>query len=274
MERELPTYHIQGTDFLVDVDKFELREKYDVHNIIPFALMKDSEAGYEFGYCPQSKNIDYEWLINLAEPDTFIPQLKDLDPLGMSIKYNLPLEEIKKMSDFQIMVDQDAFYKRVNQNKLPTLDIHGNKFYVNIKSDQLISQRFPFSEGISLTEIKSYYDQESSMYVIPFNTNTHQFMPLDLDKITEVPKDTIIVSFPFESELDRIGWNLQAGLNYMQNLKFKGLKCHHTACVIPWQNTVIPKIIIKNLEKQKLIAVISEAGKNKILKSKNKGLKR
>ena len=123
------------------------------------------------------------------------------------------------MSDFQIMVDQNAFHERVNRNKLPTLDIHGNKFYVNIKGDKLISQHFSFLEGINLTEIKPYYDQQSSAYVIPFNTVTHEFTPLDLDKITEIPKDTIIVSFPFESELDRIGWNLQAGLNYMENLK-------------------------------------------------------
>lgn len=59
----------------------------------------------------------------------------------------------------------------------------------------------------------------------------------------------------------------------MENLKFKGLKCHHTACIIPYQNTIIPKVINKNLEKQKFIAVISEAGKNKNVKSKNKGLK-
>lgn len=208
MERELPTYHIQGTDFLVDVDKFELREKYDVHNIIPFALMKDSEAGYELGYCRQSKNIDYEWLINLVEPNTFIPQLKDLDPLGMSIRYNLPLEEIKKMSDFQIMVDQDAFRQRVNENKLPTLDIQGNKFYVNIKGDKLISQRFPFSEGISLTEIKSYYDQESSMYVIPFNIKPMHLHLLISIKLQRYPR--ISLSFLFRL---RVSWTVSDGVS-------------------------------------------------------------
>lgn len=48
MERELPTINIEGTDFVVDVNKLELREKADPINIIPFEDMRDVGDGYTF----------------------------------------------------------------------------------------------------------------------------------------------------------------------------------------------------------------------------------
>ena len=43
MERELPVINIEGTDFIVDVSKLELREMADPTNIIAFEICVMSE---------------------------------------------------------------------------------------------------------------------------------------------------------------------------------------------------------------------------------------
>ena len=50
MERELPTINIEETDFFVDVSKFELKEKSNEQNVIPFEDMRDVGDGYVFEY--------------------------------------------------------------------------------------------------------------------------------------------------------------------------------------------------------------------------------
>lgn len=45
MERKLPTILIEGTEFIIDVNRLEFREKADERNILSLHLMKDIEGG-------------------------------------------------------------------------------------------------------------------------------------------------------------------------------------------------------------------------------------
>ena len=96
---------------------------------------------------------------------------------------------------------------RVNKGMLPTVNIAGHTFYVDIRMDKLRPKDDFLSKGIDLTEIKDYYDRDRRAYVIPYNPTTREFQQEDVFAMTQLPKDTIIVQFPHQYELDIVGWN-------------------------------------------------------------------
>jgi len=248
-KRDLPTEKIEGTDFIVDVIKFELREKGNEQNVISFKDMTDFGEGYSFEYSRKTKNIPdvYEKSDVLIE----IPEFVGLDPVGMAQKYGLTVEEVKAKTDFELMVDQYAFDMRLNKGRLPTIDIAGQLFYVDIRMDMLRPKDDFLSKGILFDEIDHYFSEERNAYLIPYDPKKHEFRELDYDKITEFPKDLIAVQFPFQKELDPIGWNRQGGWDIKDDLKKIGVKGHFNALTVPWQETYLPAIIKENLERQK-----------------------
>lgn len=247
MERELPSINIKGTDFWVDINKVELREKDNPVNTISIYEMRDVEDGYAFDYSLLDKNIP-SLISNGGETSVKIPELVVLDPVGMAEKYKLTPEELENKTDFDLMVDQKAFDIRVNKGMLPTVDIAGHTFYVDIRMDMLRPKDDFLSKGIVFDEIDHYFSEEANAYIIPYNPKTREFQELDYDSILEFPKNIIAVQFPFQRDLDPIGWNRNGGWNIKDDLKRIGLKSHFEAKTIPWKETSLPQIITENLK--------------------------
>lgn len=247
MERELLSINIEGTDFWVDINKVELREKDNPVNTISIYEMRDVEDGYAFNYSLPEKNIPS--LISKGKEILIkIPELVVLDPVGMAEKYKLSLEELKNKTDFDLMVDQTAFNDRIQKGMLPTINIEGHTFYVDIRMDMLRPKDDFLSKGIVFDEIDHYFSEETNAYIIPYNPKTHEFQELDYDSILEFPKNLIAVQFPFQRDLDPIGWNRNGGWNIKDDLKRIGLKSHFEAKTIPWKETSLPQVIRENLK--------------------------
>jgi hypothetical protein len=249
MERELPVINIEGTDFIVDVTKLELREKADPINTITFEDMRDTGDGYTFEYNLRNKNLP-----NVFDRESItvkIPEFVAIDPEGMAARYNYPLEEIKGKSDFELMVDQKAFDMRVNKGILPTVDIAGHTFYVDIRMDKLRPKDDFLSNGIVFSDIDRYYDLEKRAYTIPYNPKTHEFEEPDYFNLKELPNDLIAVRFPSERLLDRIGWNRKYGFEITHGLVRNGLKLHFAAKNVPWEKTFLADLIKSNLKGEK-----------------------
>lgn len=231
MERELPTINLNGTDFIVDVEKLELREKADPTHIITLDDMQDVGNGYVYDGIK-------------------IPEFLEIDPEGMSAKYNV--SDLTGKTDFDLIVDQEAFYNRFAKGIRPTVDIAGHIFHVYIEMDMLRSHDDFASRGIVFDEIENYFVEEENVYIIPYNPQTHEFQELEEDdyEITEFPKDLIAVQFPFQTVLDPIGWNIMGGWDIEDNLKWIGVKSHFEAKVIPWEETWVQYLIDENLSRQ------------------------
>lgn len=234
----------------VDINKVELREKDNPVNTISIYEMRDVEDGYAFNYSLPEKNIP-SLISNGKEILVKIPELVVLDPAGMAEKYKLTPEELENKTDFDLMVDQQVFDMRVNKGMLPTVDIEGHTFYVDIRMDMLRPKDDFLSKGIVFDEIDHYFSEEANAYIIPYNPKTHEFQELVYDSILEVPKDLIAIQFPFQRDLDPIGWNRNGGWNIKEDLKRIGLKSHFEAKTIPWKETFLPQIITENLKVQK-----------------------
>ena len=268
MERELPSINIEGTDFLIDINKIELREKYNPNNTISIYEMRDVGDGYVFNYSLQDKNIP-SIISNGDEALVKIPELVALDPVGMAKKYKLTLDELENKTDFDLMIDQTAFNNRTQKGMLPTIDIKGYTFYVDLRMDMLRPKDDFLSKGIVFDEIDHYFSEEANAYIIPYNPKTHEFQELDYDSILELPKDLIAVQVPFQRDLDPIGWNRNAGWDIKEDLKRIGLKSHFEAKIIPWKETFIPHIITENLKLLKEKS-ISEKLQNTLVSSSEK----
>lgn len=247
MERKLPLINLLGTDFIVDVEKMQLREKANPNNIIAFGDMKEGSDGYSFEYSPLTKNIPSD--VSKHYIMVKIPEFVKLDPEGMANKYKVP--DISGKTDFEVIVNQQSFARRVRDGVLPTVEILGYTFYVDLRMDKLRPHDDFGSRGIIFAEIDHHFSDELRAYVIPYNPKTHEFQELDFDSITAYPKDLFVVKFPFQQELDPVGWNRLGGWDLKDGLKQIGLKSHFKAEVIPWSKTSLKEVIKVNLAAQK-----------------------
>ncbi|OJW81557.1 MAG: hypothetical protein BGO69_09245 [Bacteroidetes bacterium 46-16] len=133
---------------------------------------------------------------------------------------------------------------------MPTVDIAGHTFYVDITMDMLRPKDDFASKGIVFRQIDHYYDDDKEAYVIPYNPKKHEFQELDYENITSIPKDLIVISFPHEIVLDPVGFNRKGGWDETDGLKLKNIKSHFEAKIIDWKETGIEQTIKENIKKQ------------------------
>ncbi|RUT71552.1 hypothetical protein D0817_06675 [Flavobacterium cupreum] len=267
MERELPEIEIEGTQYLFDIDQMALFEKVRPDYRVLLEDMKDCGTHYEFVYDRNSKRldeskttygIDASDIANEIFTTVRIPRISDMDPLGICRKYNCSPDAIGHMTDFEIMVDQKAFDLRINKGLLPTIEIAGHTFYVDVRMDKLRPKDDFLSQGIVFSDIESYYDGDKRTYTIPYNPKTHEFQEPDYNSIKAYPKDLIAVEFPSERLLDRIGWNRKYGLDISHGLVKQGLKLQFTAKNVPWEKTFLVDLIKSNLKTEKRLKKATE----------------
>ena len=249
MTRELPIINIQGTDFTVDIERLQLTEKSNDNNFIPFGYMADVSGGYEFDYGLESRNMHSIW----TEEESVrikIPPLVELDPIGMSQKYKIPIGQITGKTDFEVMVNQEAFDLRVNKGILPTIDIAGDLFHVVLDKGRLIPKDDPRSAGIPIPSFERY-DQVLGENVFAYDPKRKQIKDIDYLKITEIPSNLIAIKLPFSFTLDPVGWNWQQNRDTKFGLKTSNFRMHFSSPKIPWEKTDLPDIIKENIEEEK-----------------------
>lgn len=249
MKRELPLYNIEGTDFIVDVANLRFIEKTNPENIIPIYDMRDVNDGYAFDYSLKEKNIPTVLRVDTDVRTVKIPELVQLDPAGMAEKYGYAVEELRGKTDFTLMVDQQAFSRRLT-GQLPTIDIDCHTFFVDIRMDMLRPKDNLLSKGIVFSQIDYCFDDFRDVYVIPYNPKKQEFQELDHDKIIAIPKNIILVSFPHESVLDPIGYNRKGGWDETYGLKQTNIKSHFEAKAVDWKETCIEETIKDNLKRK------------------------
>lgn len=138
---------------------------------------------------------------------------------------------------------------RINKNMLPTLEIEGHLFYVDLQMNKLRPKDDFKSQGIDFTEIADYFDRDRREYVIPYNPRTHEFQEDDPFMLRELPQDIIVVQFPHQSTLDPVGWSKKYGLEHFiesfDRMQFQ-------ARTLPWFYTNIIEHIKRNVAEQLL----------------------
>lgn len=202
MERKLPIFEIDGTAFLVDVVKEELRQIDNPENRISIRDNMDNMGEYYvFWYSRDEKNIattfssDQEILVKM-------PLLVELDPVGMARKFRKNLEQIKEETDFTLNTDIDQVVERLS-GTLPVIDICGMEYIVDIRIGELTPE-LPFFDSIKLEDLEM--DQFRQSFIGYYHLPTRSIVHLDIDALVEVPKDVVQVSILNEERIDVIAY--------------------------------------------------------------------
>lgn len=243
-ERVLPTYKIDGIEFIVDVNQLELREKANPKNVISIKDIEElPEEGYKFWFSPKSKSLTKysEWEAKYIE----IPDFVKLDPIGMAKKHKISEDKIAGINDFKLMVNQEVFDKIANKGILPTIDIAGHTFHIDLFNDRLHPKDDIWSRGIIFSELKHYYSHKDNVFTIPYNQRTHTFQEVNLN-VKEIPEDLIIVQIPQKRTLDPIWQNKSENLNSSDYLKKEGVHLYYEAKIIPWYQTRFAETVKRN----------------------------
>ncbi|WP_288878881.1 hypothetical protein [Pedobacter panaciterrae] len=90
--RDLPLFPIQGTDFIVDIQRGEFREAANPSNRIIISGVKEEYGFSFFYYDTRTKNV---YAGSPADAPSFValiivPPLKQLDPVGLARRQGLP----------------------------------------------------------------------------------------------------------------------------------------------------------------------------------------
>lgn len=266
MKEAIHYVKIEGTDFFVDSNNHALIEKRNHNNKNLFSAMRDHGSYFSFDYSRQDKNIhsisgirDTKGILrrilestqeNDAPLNIRIPKSKIYPNVALKHKSNIVPEKIGQ-SNTLIMSNRE---KKTDKGKealalrlaghLPTLDILGHTFFVDLRMGKLRPKDDFLSNGISFRDIDNYYDEEKKRYIIPYDPKKKEFVPIDYETITEIPKDLKVISFKEEYTLDPVGWTRLAGFSMIEDT----IKLHHKATPSNWEDIYVPQKIKENLQ--------------------------
>lgn len=235
---------IEGTEFLFDIDKIALIEKSNPENKIYFNKMRDEGTYYAFEYSAITRNHHFkpspdpfsDDAISINEDHTItvkIPRIGIIDPDGMSLKYGCSIQDIENKSDFEIMVNQDLFNKRIG-GQPATIDLVSKIYEIDLKNNALHPED-KVGEVIYLDKYHNdlYYEDKMSYHLF-YNISENRVADVMHDGSRNRTEDRIILEIPELHSLDLIGSNIALGRNPKQDLIYSELKTHYIAQAVPW----------------------------------------
>lgn len=248
-EKRLPVYKIYETDYLVDVDRNRFYEKNNILNSMYLFDMAVFSQGYGFWYDKKSKNLGPGDSTDAEEEYILIPCLTKIAPEEMARKYGKDISEVIGKTDYEIMVDPEVLKNRKDHGAIPTMDLAGHPFYPRVR-ENLLQPKDDFSTmGISYDFMERYLYPNSRGYLIPFDPKKHNIREIDLDTVTEYPKDIIPVEIPLMHESDPFGYARKHQLSLREFLMEYPPKAHITTKIYSWKETRLPEIIEANRKK-------------------------
>lgn len=268
MKRELQEIEIEGTVFQFDIDRIALIEKKNPSNYITFEHMRDQGTHYSFEYSAVHKTYyhrnaqSFPGLLQNLQSDTpgvanpaitvEIPRIGIIDPEGMYRKYGCSLQDIEQKSDFEIMVNQDVYNKRLN-GELVTIDLAGKLYEVDTKSNSLHPQDGTGEEIFLNDFYYEYYNEDAQVYRLFYDIIENKVVDALREGSEDRTEDRIILEVPHLYTLDPIGANREYGYGPEHGLINKELAMKHFAKNIPWEKTFLADSIkMKTTQEKKL----------------------
>ena len=269
MERELPKLKIGNTEFVIDVMNSRLIQAEKPENIISFNDMEDKGTHYRFFYDSDTCNIgklkdvpdrrldqNFDFgpdsihlklfidLYNFDQNHVMLrmPQMVELDPEGMAIRCNVPVEELEGKTDFSLLVDQKAFKRRLKEEFLPRINIAGDIYSLEPKTGVLYPVDFGPAPGINMGDLlKSDNGQNIGLY----DLDNRCVVKVEFDINKKYPKNIVAFELPNMIKLDPVGVSLNHGLDMSTILRKYPIIKDYNAKIIPVAESQIPKIIEK-----------------------------
>jgi hypothetical protein len=242
--KEAPIYVIEGTSFLVDIDRQVLRQTNDQDNEISFInQMQDHGSFYRLLY-DVDKRTAAEYLIDQNRVVVInIPQLTALDPKGMAERYGIPAAQLAGKADFDVIVNPEMLQARL-AGQLPTIEIANELFTLDLRLREFRHRQDPFL-SISLRSFD--LSKDGNHYEAAYNPVSKQVVQID-PQLTEFPDGVIMIRLPNEIGLDPVSVARQYGIDEKEFLRRYPIQSGLKAEVIPLSETNVPAMIRRNRE--------------------------
>lgn len=247
-KRKLPEIMIEGTVFLVNAEHYELIQKDNPLGKLSVFDMNYRDNQYHFSYNKRFRSVQSVYDDPSDEVPVSIPALVDLDPEGMALKYGLNRSDLKGKTDYAIMADKQALIDRLN-GRLTTIDIAGHTFFVDLPMEMLRPKDDFASNGIRFDDIDEHFNDQTGKYEIPYNKCTHEYVDLDYDNLVEMPKDIILIAFPYIEALDPVGYARKHGWDKEFILEEHPQQTHFVADVLKGKDFWLDERIKENRER-------------------------
>jgi hypothetical protein len=235
---EFPTIQLMDTIYEVDIHKDCLVEKGFKEDTIPFKLFEYKGTYYELDRQDAPDHMNWTY----AGDTIVIPQKVELDPVGMALKYNVSLDEISMKSDYDLIVDQQMYNDRVNNDMMPVIDIAGQKFRIDLRFEKLKSTTDP---SIKI-ELNNTLDCHGDLhYGFYFHRGTKQAVKID-HTITSLPPRVVWVEIPWDDKLDPVAVARREDLDIKNYLVTHPFEKELKAKVVPLSETGLAELVKRN----------------------------
>ncbi|ASE62052.1 hypothetical protein CEQ15_11390 [Chryseobacterium indologenes] len=229
----LPEIEICGSIYQFDIDRIVLVEKDNPNNKIFFSYMNDYGTHYEFLYNVNHKNYSHIGNLDIGDPfdghlgikeannetvfQVSIPRISELDPKGMMSKYGCSLADLENLTDFEIIVDQEVYRRRM-AGEMVKVDIGGQIYEVDVHNNALRSKDNPENDiNLSWFYYDYFIDEEDSYYLY-FNMETNQIVDLLYDQNVD---NLLVYKVPMISDLDPLAFVHNGPMLFYYDLKME-----------------------------------------------------
>ncbi|MDM8175992.1 hypothetical protein QT327_16825 [Olivibacter sp. 47] len=245
--RHLPTIDIGGFEYEIDVSFDVLRQKEDPLSVIEFCDMEKEEQGYSFVFDRESQLINYFEEGVEDRIKIHLPEMVELDPEGMSLKYGVPVEKLPE-KDKDLECSHQMIHHRIHEGNLSVIRIVDKDYYVDLRMGQLrATDQFWKTIDLNRTE-----EARDSSLLFAYNYHRHELVDID-ENITAYPKNTVLVALPHDSKLDPVGAGRKDWGDELALLDQYPIQQRMEARIFPLEKIKpIAEMIEENLKKQQV----------------------
>ncbi|UAY55766.1 hypothetical protein [Arachidicoccus terrestris] len=246
MEHELQGINLEGALYIVDARLDALIELGNERNLLRFSEMDYTDTHYELKYQPDTRQIASKREIEIRQYMTVkLPHLTSLDPEGMAERCQKTASEIRGMTDYDALVDPKALELRM-KGELPRVEILGHTYYADVRMGS-IRPKDEFQTGrLNAQVLNQYFSPDGSHYRVPMDPVTREIREVNWEKITEIPKNIVLVDIPSIQRLDPVGYARDLKLEPKQFLRNHPPRQEHVARQVNWSDTLVHEIILAN----------------------------
>ncbi|SDF15698.1 hypothetical protein SAMN05216464_113148 [Mucilaginibacter pineti] len=245
MKRKQAVFTIEGTDFAADIDRMALVQIGNSANEISFINdMKDLGTHYQLLYLPDKISAAQALFDKNKVVEIRVPPLVQLDPEGMAEKYGCPIADLAGKTDFEVMVDQELLGRRL-AGELPQIEICGDKYFVDLRLNQLRHEDFNPQINMKRLDLSS----DGTTYQAFYQPLIKQVVEPD-HNLTAIPEGLVMIEIPNELKLDPVGAARKYGLEEKDVLRMFPIQKELKAKQISVEDTGLPALVQRNRQNQ------------------------
>ncbi|SFB79688.1 hypothetical protein SAMN04487891_102385 [Flagellimonas taeanensis] len=122
--------------------------------------------------------------------------------------------------------------------QLPTLDIAGDMFWVDLEKNCLRPKGPFIPKEISFNSLESYFSWTQDKYVFTYNRLHHEPQEVAISDLYHMPNSIHLVEFPSMERLDPVGYARLHQEDITYYVKQLGMDLHHKANTIALKPTL------------------------------------